>query len=83
MPPPGPSTQRSHESVEAGWSHESSQALKSSPLLIIAQLDVMKVELYVPKSTFCTFTRAKCKVRVDAYDHVFVVKLIRSRNVDL
>lgn len=60
------------KSVEQGDLMTSSQAMKSSPLLIIAQLDVMKAEIYVPEKHVLYLRKGqKCRVRVDTYDHVF------------
>jgi len=60
------------KAVEMGDLMTSSQAMKTSPLMIIAKLDVMKVEVHVPEKNLLYLHRGqKCKVRVDAYDHVF------------
>ena len=60
------------KAVETGDLMTSSQAMKTSPLMIIAKLDVMKVDVHVPEKNVLYLRRGqKCKVRVDAYDHVF------------
>lgn len=60
------------KAVETGDLMTSSQAMKTSPLMIIARLDVMKVEVHVPEKNVLYLRRGqRCEIRVDAYDHVF------------
>jgi len=60
------------KAVEMGDLMTSSQAMKTSPLMIIAKLDVMKVDVFVPEKNVLFLRRGqKCRIRVDAYDHVF------------
>ncbi len=60
------------KAVEMGDLMTSSQAMKTSPLMIIAKLDVMKIEVHVPEKNILYLRKGQqCKVRVDAYDHVF------------
>ncbi|MBU1068447.1 efflux RND transporter periplasmic adaptor subunit [Myxococcota bacterium] len=60
------------KAVEMGDLMTSSQAMKTSPLMIIAKLDVMKLDVYVPEKYLLYMRKGqKCRIRVDAYDHVF------------
>jgi RND family efflux transporter MFP subunit len=60
------------KAVEMGDLMTSSQAMKTSPLMIIAKLDVMKIEVHVPEKNILYLRKGQqCKIRVDAYDHVF------------
>lgn len=60
------------KAVEQGDLMTSSQAMKSSPLLVIAQLDVMKVEVYVPETYALHLHKGqKCRIKVDAYEQPF------------
>jgi len=60
------------KAVEMGDLMTSSQAMKTSPLMIIAKLEVMKIDIHVPEKYVLYLHKGqKCKIRVDAYDHVF------------
>ncbi|MBU1412648.1 efflux RND transporter periplasmic adaptor subunit [Myxococcota bacterium] len=60
------------KAVEMGDLMTSSQAMKTSPLMIIAKLDVMKLDVFVPEKYLLYMRKGqKCRIRVDAYDHVF------------
>ncbi len=60
------------KAVEMGDLMTSSQAMKTSPLMIIAKLDVMKIDIHVPEKYVLYLHKGqKCKIRVDAYDHTF------------
>jgi RND family efflux transporter MFP subunit len=59
--------------VEQGDLLTSSQAMKMSPLLIIAELDSVKIEVYViEKNISLISTGLKARVTVDAYDTTFI-----------
>ncbi|MBU1536779.1 efflux RND transporter periplasmic adaptor subunit [Myxococcota bacterium] len=60
------------KAVEKGDLMTSAQAMKTSPLLVIAQLDTMKVDIYVSEKHILYLKKGlKAKIHVDAYKTTF------------